>query len=309
MKIKKSSLVVIFVYILLFGNSLSALENKIILKVNDQIITSLDIVNEIKYLTALNPSINKLKKIEINEISKKSLINEKIKENEIQKNFVKATVPEEFLEQLLFNIYSKIGIESLSEFKTYLKNNQIKYEVVLNKIKIEALWNELIVSKFSENLKINKNQLKQKINENQTIKQFLMSEILFEVENINKLKGKYKEISNAIIETGFENTALKYSLSQTSNIGGKLDWINENSMNKNIKYIVNKTQINEITKPIPVTGGYLILKINDIKTVKRDLNFEEELKKMIRSAKNYQLKQFSKMYFNKIKKDIRIYES
>ena len=60
---------------------------------------------------------------------------------------------------------------------------------------------------------------------------------------------------------------------------------------------------------MPVAGGYLILKINDIRTVETKLNFDQELKKMIRSAKNYQLNQFSKIYFNKIKKDIRINES
>ncbi|MDC3120454.1 peptidyl-prolyl cis-trans isomerase, partial [Candidatus Pelagibacter sp.] len=97
--------------------------------------------------------------------------------------------------------------------------------------------------------------------------------------------------------------------SQTSNMGGRLDWINENSMNKSIREIVNKLKINEVTKPMLVPGGYLILKINDIKTVKIELNFNEELKKMIRSKKNYQLNQFSKIYFNKIKKDIQIYES
>jgi peptidyl-prolyl cis-trans isomerase SurA len=80
-------------------------------------------------------------------------------------------------------------------------------------------------------------------------------------------------------------------------------------MNKSIREILNKLKINEVTKPMPVPGGYLILKINDLKTVKAELNFDEELKKMIRLEKNYQLNQFSKIYFNKIKKDIQIYES
>ena len=309
MKIKLKVLSIIYAFILLFEVSSSAIENKIILSVNDQIITSVDIVNEIKYLTVLNPSLNKLTDIEVYEISKKSLINEKIKENEIQKNLVNEDIPIDFLEKLLFSVYSKLGIRSLDEFKIYLKNNKIKYEVVINKIRSEALWNELIVARFSKNLKINEDQLKKEIKKNQLIKKFLMSEILFEVQNTKKLKDKYKEIKNAINEKGFENTALRYSSSQTSSMGGKLDWINENSMNKYIREIVNKAKINEVTKPMPVPGGYLILKINDIKTVKVELNFDEELKKMIRSSKNYQLNQFSKIYFNKIKKDIQIYES
>ena len=309
MKINLKILYVIFTFVLFSTNNLFALENKIILRINNQIITSLDIINETKYLTTLNPSLNKLKEIEVYEISKKSLLNEKIKENEIQKNFEEASVPEEFLEQLMLQIYSKIGIESLNEFKKYLQDNRIKYKTVLNKIKTEALWNELIVTKFSKNLKINENQLKQRIKKNQTVKKFLMSEIFFEVENTKNFETKYSEINNAIKKTGFGNAALKYSASQTYNIGGKLDWINENSMNENIKKIVNKTKINEVTKPMPVAGGYLILKINDIKTVEAKLNFDQELKKMIRSAKNNQLNQFSIIYFNKIKKDIRINES
>ena len=308
MKIKSKLLIIIYVFIV-FNINATALENKIIVRVNNDIITSIDIFNEIKYLTTLNPGINKLKEIEVYEISKKSLIKEKIKENEIQKNFVNTSFPEDFLEQLIFNVYSKIGIGSLDEFKTYLMNNQIKYETVVSKIKIEALWNEIIISKFSNNVKINKNQLKKEIKKNQIVKQFLMSEIFFEIENIKDFEKKYKEISKSIKKIGFKNAALKYSTSQTSTMGGKLNWINENSMNKNIKKIVNKTKINEVTKPMPVAGGYLILQINDVKTVETELNFDQELKKMIRSAKNFQLNQFSKIYFNKIKKDIRINES
>ena len=309
MKIKFKVLFIVYIFTLFFQSSVSSIENKIILRVNDQIITSIDIINESKYLTALNPSLNKLKEIEVYEISKKSLINEKIKENEIKKNFSNENIPEEFLEQLLLRVYSKIGIGSLNEFKIYLKENQIRYEEVLKKIQAEALWNELIIVKFSKNLKINEDQLKKEIRKNQVIKKFLMSEILFEVKTLNELKDKYNEIKNAINKTGFENAALRYSLSQTSSMGGKLDWINENSMNKNIREIVKKIKINEVTKPMSVAGGYLILKINDIKTVKVKLNFDQELKKMIRSEKNYQLNQFSKIYFNKIKKDIQIYES
>ena len=121
MKIKLKLFFVIYVLIF-FDITVLALENKIILRVNNEIITSIDIYNEIKYLTTLNPGINKLKEIEVYEISKKSLIKEKIKENEIQKNFVNTSLPEELLEQLIFNVYSKIGIISLDEFKIYLIN-------------------------------------------------------------------------------------------------------------------------------------------------------------------------------------------
>ncbi len=101
---------------------------------------------------------------------------------------------------------------------------------------------------------------------------------------------------------------MKYSNSQTSNIGGKLNWINENSLNNNIKKLLNSLEINDYTGPIRVSGGFLVLKLNDLKIVQKKIDPQQELKKRIRSLKNEQLSQFSKMHFNKVKKDIRIDE-
>ena len=92
MTIKLKVFFAFYLFILLFESNISAIENKIILRVNDQIITSIDIMNETKYLTALNPGLNKLTDIEVYEISKKSLINEKIKENAIQKNLINSNI-------------------------------------------------------------------------------------------------------------------------------------------------------------------------------------------------------------------------
>ena len=135
-----------------------------------------------------------------------------------------------------------------------------------------------------------------------------MSEIFFEISKNEDLQTKYNEIKKTINEKGFDNAALKYSISETSNIGGTLDWISENSMNKNIKKIIKDTKINEITNPITIPGGFLILKINDVKDTKLTKNKDEELKRLIAESKNNQLNQFSKMYFNKIKKNIQINE-
>ena len=133
-----------------------------------------------------------------------------------------------------------------------------------------------------------------------------MSEIFFEVSKSEKIQTKYKEIVNSINNNGFENTALKYSISATSNMGGKLDWINENSLNIKIRDVLAKKEINEFTKPIVVPGGFLILKINDIKKEKKQININQELEKIIKIKTNEQLNQFSNIYFNKIKKDIKI---
>jgi parvulin-like peptidyl-prolyl isomerase len=132
---------------------------------------------------------------------------------------------------------------------------------------------------------------------NKFSKSYLLSEISFEVSNLNDLDRKYKEISDVINNKGFDFAALKYSVSATSNFGGKLDWINENSLNKQIKDEIKNLKIDDFTKPINVSSGFLILKINDIKSTQIEVNIEDELKKLTNFEKNNQLKSIFKNLF------------
>jgi len=297
-------------FILFIYNSYAySIENKILVKIENEIITSIDIDNEYKYLLALNPSIKNLNNDDIIKFAKKSIIQEKIKKIEIKKNFNNPNVPPEFLEQILRSVYSKIGIESLDNFKKYLINKNINFDDVKNKLEIEALWNEFKLIKFSSKNKIDDKKLKKKINDdNRFLKSYLLSEIFFDISNLNDLDDKFLEISNVINNKGFDFAALKYSISPTSKIGGKLDWINQNSLNKNIKSAIYNLKKNEFTKPIAVPGGFLILKINDIKSTKIEIDIKQELIKLKNYEKNNQLNQFSKIYFNKVKKNLKISE-
>ena len=129
----------------------------------------------------------------------------------------------------------------------------------MKKLSIASTWNQLIYSKFFENVKIDKEKLKEKIikNNKKGINSYLISEILFNVNNKNDLEIKYNEIVKSINNNGFENAALSFSESDTSSIGGKIGWINENSLNNEIKSKLSKLKIKEITDPI-FTSGYLI---------------------------------------------------
>jgi len=238
----------VFIFLIFITNS-NSLENKIMIKIENQIITSIDINNEFKYLAALNPGMKNISSKDMIKFSKKSIIQEKIKQIEIEKNFDNPIISQKFLEQILQRVYSRIGLSSLSDFKKYLINNDIDFENVKNKLEIEALWNELILIKFSSKVKINEKELKERIqNNNEFLKSYLLSEIFFEVKNLNELDNKYQEISKTINDKGFDFAALKFSESETSNLGGKLDWINENSLNKNIRAILNNLKINDFTK-------------------------------------------------------------
>ena len=303
----------IFIYFALIAifqsTNAFSLENKILIKIENQIITTIDINNEYKYLVALNPNIKDLKKDDIIELSKKSILQEKIKKIEIEKNFNNPKIPEQILDQILQNVYSRIGITNLENFNKYLEINNIDFKSLKNKLEIEALWNELILIKFSSKVKINKKELRKRIKDNNKfLKSYLLSEIYFDVLNLKELDKKYLEISKTIDEKGFDFAALKYSISPTSSLGGKLDWINENSLNESIKSEIKSLTINNFTKPINVPGGFLILQIRDIKNNKIEIDVEKEFKKLENYEKNNQLNQYSKIYFDKVKKDLEISE-
>jgi len=305
---KKILLFLAFIFFV-FNTNLNSLENKILIKIENEIITSLDVNNEYKYLIALNPSIKDTKENILIELAKRSILQEKIKKIVIEKNFNNPKISQKFLERILKNVYSKIGITSINEFKRYLISRNIDIENVKNKLEIEALWNELILIKFSSKVIINEKELRKRIKyNNKFFKSYLLSEISFEVNNLKELDNKFQEISKIIDDKGFDFAALKYSVSQTSNLGGKLGWINQNSLNKNISSAINNLKIGEFTKPIKVPGGFLILQVNDIKSTKIEVDIEEEFKKLKNYEKNNQLNQYSKIYFNKVKKDLEINE-
>ena len=307
---KKRIIIFLIFFFFIFNSSSFSIENKILLKIENQIITSLDVRNEYNYLIALNPVIQNSNEDEIIKFSKKSIIQEKIKQIEIRKNFKESKIEQKFLEQILKNVYTKIGINNLNDFKKYLKANNVDFKIVKKKLETEALWNKLILIKFSSKIKIDEENIKRKLQKDNDkyLKSYLLSEIFFEVSNLKNLDKIFLEISNAIKNKGFDFAALKYSSSSTSNLGGKLDWINENSLNKSIKNVIKDKEINDFTKPIRVPGGFLILQVNEIKNTKIKIDIDKELKKIVDYEKNNQLNQYSIIYFNKIKKNLEIRE-
>jgi len=283
-----------------------SIETKIIHNIQNEIITNIDIKNEFKYLVALNNSLSELDKEKILNISNESIIREKIKKIEISKNFKELKLNEDYSALLIKNIYSRLNLKSLSEFKMYLKDYGLVIDDINKKITIDGLWNELIIKKYGSKVTINKVKIRKKILENRKLKskEYQLSEIIFEITSKEEIKKKYNEIVKSIKEIGFKNSAAIFSISDSAKIGGDIGWINENSLNKKIKKNINSLQIGEITRPIILPNGLLILKLINIKNIKTTIDIENELKKAINYERNRQLNQYSKIYFNKIKKNL-----
>ncbi len=282
-------------------------ENKILFKLNNEIVTSIDLLNEINFLKSINSEyVNASDDIAYN-IAKNSVIREKIKEIEILKYIEEINVDKKVLNNVIVNNFKHLNINSISEFNLYFSNRNIKPSLIKKKISIEILWNKLIFEKFNKKIKIDVNEIKQKLL-NKKQKEFFLEEILFELNNGENLDQKLNLIKETISEENFSKAALLYSISDTSRNGGKIGWIKETSISKKILNELKNTKIGNFSKPIIVPGGFLILKIKDQREIKQEIDLEKELKKTIDDQQNQQLAQFSNIYFNKIKKDIFINE-
>ena len=135
-----------------------------------------------------------------------------------------------------------------------------------------------------------------------------MSEITFSVNVTESVEEKLSKINNSILNIGFENTANIYSISNTSNNGGLIGWVNELQISDQINKNINELAINQISKPIKIPSGFILIKVNDKKVFKQKINIEEELKKLINAERNRQLNSFSIIFYKRLKRNIEINE-
>jgi len=281
----------------------------IISKVDNDIITNIDIEIEKKYLLLLNNNLNELSKNEFFELAKNSLVREIIKKKEIKKTFSQQS--EITKNKIIENFYNRLGFSKKNEFIKFLDKKNINFEKLKEKLIIEALWNQLIYIKFNNKIRVDKNSIKNEIinyyNSKDKKYEYNLSEITIDIEKDINLKEK--EILKYIEKFGFEIAANKYSKSDTSKYGGKIGWIKSTRLSKKVKNKLSIIKVGEITKPIQTPNGYLFLKLIDKREIVEKLNLEKELEQQINFEKNRQLNQFSLIYYKKLKKGTNIYEN
>ena len=307
MIIKK--LLAYFIIIFLFFNIAKSQEILIISKVDNEIITNIDIEIEKKYLLLLNSNLNKLSEKEFFLLVKNSLIREVIKKKEIDKIFTKQSDKVE--DKIVEDFYKRLGFDEKNDFVKFLDKKNISFENLKEKLIIETLWNQIIYKKFYNRIRIDKNSIKQEIinyyNSKDKKYEYKLSEIVIDIEKDINLKKK--EILKYIEKFGFKVAANNYSKSDTSKYGGEIGWIKSTRLSKQIKNKISKIKIGEVTEPIQTSNGYLFLKLNDKREIKEKFNLENELKQQIKFEENRQLNQFSLNYYKKLKKNISIYEN
>ena len=303
---KKFKISFILLSLILYFQTLNAIENKILFKIDNEVVTTLDIYQEIKFLKAFNPEVNSLDEKELFEISKNSIQKNIIKKIELNKFVEKLKVDDKFLSKLIVNKYSKIGIDSLEKFEAYLKEKNLDVKLIKDKLYIELIWNDYIYQKFYNKVIVDRDKIKKEILSNpkqENQRELLLSEINFSVTSKVDFENKYKKILSDLKKIGFQKTAIIHSNSETASNGGLIGWVKEANLNLTIKKIISNLKIGQVSKPIRTTSGFIILKIEDEKEYSTNLNIDEKIEEIIKYKTNDQLSQFSNIYFNKIKKN------
>ena len=291
----------IFLSLLIFTPAKSS-ENTIKIRVNNEIITSLDLESEYNYLLALNNKLKNLDDLIIKKLAKQSIIRETIKKEELSK-YYDLDKETEFLDGVIKEFYTRLNIKDINEFSDYLNGYNLNLDNVKNKIKIEMLWNRLIGLKYRDLLNINKKSLREQIEKNSTknfSNEYELSEIVFEINSANNLDEEMNIIQKTIDEQGFSIAANIYSIADSSKFGGDIGWIEEKNLSKKIIKDIQELKVGEISKPIKIPNGFLILKVKSKKDKIINVDKDKLLQEAILFEKNRQFNQFSIIYYNKI---------
>ena len=288
---------------------LAKINNTIIAKVGSEIITILDVENEIKILLIINnesitqENINKTKKIAI-----KSLVQRLIKKNEIIKYKI-----DQYSEKDLFNYQVNIA-KSLNinqeDLIEIFKNNGLKYSDFLESKKTELRWNTLIFSLYKNQIGINpleiENELNLKLNNKIETKKYKLSEIEIKNKGENNksiLENIYKIIKNE----SFESAVKKFSVSTSALDSGNIGWFNESTLSPVLKNELSKLKKGQVSKPVNNSESITILKIQDIKIIQNQNPDLETLKaQIIQEKKQAKLNFFSRSHFSTVENTLLI---
>lgn len=292
----------IFFYILFFFNFsfVEGIETKIIAMVNNEPITTYELKNKIiTKLVLSNQNINQETIDKSKNAAMNSLINIKLKKNEIKKYKIEPS------QSNIDSYLNKIALNDIVLFKRKFINNSIDYQIFLDEIKIELSWQKLIYSKYSDKVKIDdnfiKNELDQLLREQNNQNEYKLSEIEIEITKENK-QNKINQVLEEIDTFGFAETARKLSVSSTAIDNGNLGWVNEKSLSKQMNEVLKKMKINEISEPVTKLNIVSFFKIIDKRSFKIDSTNIDKLKKVLIDQKTNELfKLYSNNYLSKIK--------
>ena len=308
---KLKNIIILFItifFISIKSISCANIDNIIIAKVDNKVITTLDMENEIKKYLLLNDiEINKANVTDSKNIALNSIIRNLIKSYEIEKYQVNKFNQKD-LERYIENLASSKKI-SVDQLKEVFYKNKLNYKKFIDELIVEFKWNTLIYELYSKQLNINslevESELKKRANFNKKKTIYKISEI--EVANSDDLGRIIQNITNTVKNDGFDAAVLKFSISPTSLNKGSLGWIDSFKLNNLYLNELKKINKGEVTQPIKTSSGVIFLKLDDIKYENNEnLDLDKLKKQIVAEKKNEKLNFFSKSHFSKVENSILI---
>lgn len=289
-----------FFLISLKFNPIIAIENRIIAKVNNDIITSYDLKQTIlTTLVLANQQIDQKIVDQSKPAALKALINSVLKKRELKKYNITLSEIE------INNQLKDISGGNIIRFKNKFKNNNLDFSLYKDKLRTELMWRKLIFNIYKEKVKINEKDIQNELSKtmnNKNIEEYRISEISVSFNTENEKTNMINKIKEQINKFGFEETALKFSESTSAVEKGDLGWVNINSLTKKISEIILKLRVNEVSEPIFLANSILFLKLNDKKISNILENETDKLKnKIISSKKNELFNLYSSSHLSKIR--------
>tara|TARA_B100000035_G_scaffold64466_1_gene52338 strand:+ start:2120 stop:3052 length:933 start_codon:yes stop_codon:yes gene_type:complete len=308
--ILKKIIFFITIYFLSTTLGFSNISLKIVMKINNEIVTTYDIEKEKNYLLALNSKLNQISENQLIMLAKKSLTKEIIRKIEILK-YIELNQDNSQIDSVLNNLIKRLNFSNKNEFENYLQNFDVSIDDLKKKIEIENEWKNMIYIKYNKSVNINKEDLMLKIDnlvKNNYIQEYNLSEIIFSTKNNTTYNDEFNKIKNSIEDNGFENTANLYSISDSSKVGGKIGWVAKKNLSVAIIDKIKNLKKDQYSEPIKIGNDFLILKINETRKKPFEMDKEAELEKMIMIETTKQLDKFSNIFYNKIKLNAKISE-
>ncbi len=300
--IKNILKIILFFSLFLFHNSLNAkIKNKIVVKIENQIITNYEIKNKILVSLILdNKEINQENINNMKNQTLESLILLKLKKIELKKTNLKKNTQQ-------INAYLNfISSNDIIGLKKKFSNNKLDFNLFIEEVEIELMWQDYIQKIYSDKIQINEENLENEIKDitlnNLKVDEYNLSEIELLTNNSIENKKNIENILNLLEQEEFEDVANNFSVSTTSQDGGNIGWVNSKSLSKDILAEVGKLNIGDISKPIIKNNSILILKLVDKRSVKvSDKNKFDLRQNLINQKKNQLFNLYSLSHLSKIK--------
>jgi peptidyl-prolyl cis-trans isomerase SurA len=273
-------------------------------------ITLYDLKQEVKLLSILNPGKLENQSIEdLQSLGIESLTIKKIKEQEIKKNKLDNTEDEEFIEYEISRVLKSLNMDKPALERVFAEN-QLEISDLKNHISIEIKWNRLVYGMYQNKIKIDEESVNKKVEEysmkENSYDEYFLSEIIVPVSDSQNPNDVYQKVKSRLFSEKFENVAREISISQTRDAGGEVGWVNEKTIAEIVIKKIKDLNVGEITSPILIPEGIMIIKLNNKREIKNEINKDQLKRKIILNERDKMLTTYSKMYLNKLKSNTMI---